>query len=666
MSQRQNQGPTTWNAYEHGRAGSLGSLESVPENEQPERFFSSSDPRDIPRREGQDEGARLRRKSSIGKKFDSFRQMGGPNSIDNFAKSFQRAAGFREITPVRRNSVTIADPDQEPDAETAEQSTVAANRSLLRQQLQHYHLHDPSGSAVQDEQGEDETPTEESSLLPTASRQNLKSMSGSLAPNSLLPSQYGTSYGSISSKLTPTARQRASILIMEQEEASRRAKEDLDEEGKEEPPRHFEQEVLSDGEVIQRVVGESTVPMTIFNSTNVLIGVGILALPLGIRHAGWIIGIGFLTISALATSYTAKLLAKCLDTNTGSSTYGDIAFLAFGTWGRNFVESMFILELTGANVAMVILFADSMSSLFSGISGLGWKLIIALGLIPLNFVPFKYLSFSSIIGVFCCLSTVVIIFADGLVKPNSPGSLRQVSQTYLWPENWATVPLALGLIMAPWGGHSVFPAVYKDMRHPQKYGRALRYTYIFTYGLDCSMAVLGYLMFGEKVLDEVTANILRSSAYPHALSVVIVTLIAIIPITKIPLSNRPMQDTINKKFYIDLRQMDHKAREISEKSWKHRTARASVGILANVVQVALAIFFPDFDSLMALLGSAFCFTICIILPVGFYLKIFSSEGKEIGTLERSVCWSLLLVSTVLSTIGTAFAIIPKDKIGISK
>jgi vesicular inhibitory amino acid transporter len=665
MSQRNKQSPTDWSAYEHGRTSSFGSLESVPEDDQPRRFFSTSAPRDIPQRDGQGDGGRLRRKSSLGKRFDSIRQMGGPNSIDNFAKSFQRAAGFREITPVRRNSVTLPDADQEADPDAAEQSTTQ-NRSLLRQQLLRYDMDHDSSSAVQDEPSEVDDPTEASRLLPSQSRHTLKSHSGSLVPGSLLPSQYATSYGSISSKLTVTARQRASILIMEQEEASRRAREDLDDEFKEEPPRLVEQEVRPDGEVIQRIVGESTVPMTVFNSTNVLIGVGILALPLGIKYSGWVLGLSFLTLSALATSYTAKLLARCLDTNTGSSTYGDIAYLAFDTMGRNFVESLFILELTGANVAMIILFADSMSSLITGFDNVTWKVIIAIGLIPLNFVPFKYLSFTSVIGIFCCLTIVVIIFADGLIKPHAPGSLREISKTYAFPENWATVPLSLGLIMAPWGGHSVFPAVYKDMRHPQKYVRAVRYTYIFTYGLDASMAVLGYLMFGEGVMDEVTANILRSTAYPHALSIIIVMLIAVIPITKIPLSNRPMQDTVNKKFYIDLRQMDHKARARSEKSWKHRTARASVGILANLAQLAFAIFFPDFDSLMALLGSLFCFTVCIILPVSFYLKIFSSEGKEIGRTERLGCWALLLVSTALAILGTVFAIVPKETFGISK
>ena len=35
---------------------------------------------------------------------------------------------------------------------------------------------------------------------------------------------------------------------------------------------------------------------------------------------------------------------------------------------------------------------------------------------------------------------------------------------------------------APWGGHSVFPNIYRDMRHPKKYGKSLKVTFGFTVG----------------------------------------------------------------------------------------------------------------------------------------------------------------------------------------
>lgn len=49
------------------------------------------------------------------------------------------------------------------------------------------------------------------------------------------------------------------------------------------------------------------------------------------------------------------------------------------------------------------------------------------------------------------------------------------------------------------------------------------------------MAVVGWLMFGDGVRDEITANVLQMEEYPQALSICIIVFIAIIPITKVPL-----------------------------------------------------------------------------------------------------------------------------------
>lgn len=90
-----------------------------------------------------------------------------------------------------------------------------------------------------------------------------------------------------------------------------------------------------------------------------------------------------------------------------------------------------------------------------------------------------------------------------------------------------------------------------------------------------------------------------------------------------------------------------------------RSLQATIRIFVVVVIVAMAIVFPSFDKIMALMGSALCFTICIILPLAYYLKIF---GKEIGMGERILDWFLLVTSSVMAVIGTAWAFLPQDMI----
>lgn len=56
-------------------------------------------------------------------------------------------------------------------------------------------------------------------------------------------------------------------------------------------------------------------------------------------------------------------------------------------------------------------------------------------------------------------TVVSIVVIDGLTKKTTPGSLIEPAVTYLFPANWLTLPLSFGLLMSPWGGHSVFPNV---------------------------------------------------------------------------------------------------------------------------------------------------------------------------------------------------------------
>lgn len=90
-----------------------------------------------------------------------------------------------------------------------------------------------------------------------------------------------------------------------------------------------------------------------------------------------------------------------------------------------------------------------------------------------------------------------------------------------------------------------------------------------------------------------------------------------------------------------------------------RMGRAAVRVFTVALIVVLAIVFPAFDRIMAFLGSFLCFTICIIFPLAFYLKIF---GNEIPRRERILDWFLLLSSMMLAAIGTIWAFLPRDMI----
>ena len=164
-------------------------------------------------------------------------------------------------------------------------------------------------------------------------------------------------------------------------------------------------QVEEDGKVISIIVGQSTLPQTVFNSVNVLIGIGLLSLPLAFKYSGWVIGIPFFIFSAVVTSYTAKVLAKCLDKDVSLISFADIAYVSFGSKARIAVSFLFTLELLATCVALVVLFADTLYSLVNGLSITGWKIVCGIIMVPLSFAPLRLLSFTSILGILCCFGS---------------------------------------------------------------------------------------------------------------------------------------------------------------------------------------------------------------------------------------------------------------------
>lgn len=198
------------------------------------------------------------------------------------------------------------------------------------------------------------------------------------------------------------------------------------------------------------------------------------------------------------------------------------------------------------------------------------------------------------------------------------------------------------------------------MRHPYKYHRGLNITYSFTYLLDLGMAVIGILMFGDSVRDEITSNVLLTKGYPKAISVFIVICIAIIPVTKVPLNARPIISTLELLCGLDARALASNGAMVGMSAFSRGLLKALIRIFITVLFVGIAIIFPSFDRIMTLLGSVCCFSICIILPLAFHLKLF---GSELGRTEWWMNWILIGISSVMAVVSTVFACLPKELLG---
>ncbi|KAI9301625.1 transmembrane amino acid transporter protein-domain-containing protein [Cunninghamella echinulata] len=398
-------------------------------------------------------------------------------------------------------------------------------------------------------------------------------------------------------------------------------------------------------------IPQSNFIQSVFNSVNVLVGICILSLPLGIKYAGWVWGSIIFLFCTISTNYSAKILARCLDASpAGSMTYGDMGAAAFGDRGRSFISTIFILELFTLGVAMAILFGDGLETLFA-LDKNTTSLISFSVLTPMLFLPISKLAYTSIIGVVSSICLVIIIVLDGLSKHVQPGSLWDPMATEIFPSHPYNIPLSFGILMAGYSGHAVFPAIYRDMKDPKQYDRMVDVTYVITFLLYSITATVGYLMFGLDTMQEITKNLASTPGYTKWINQGALYLIVLLPVAKYGLMLNPITLTweiwLKSQAVIDLWCKDH--------AWRQFGFFFLGRLFLSAFVIYVASVFPGFDRIVAFLGALFSFGISVIFPLACYQKLYHST---MSTKDSIINWILLLISIILALVGTLWSCLP--------
>lgn len=399
-----------------------------------------------------------------------------------------------------------------------------------------------------------------------------------------------------------------------------------------------------DGNVITVLEGQSTAPQTIFNSINIMIGVGLLALPVGLLKAGWLLGLPLLIGCGLTSFWTATLISRIMDTDKTLMTYADLGYAAYGSIAKLIISLIFTVDLLGAGVSLIILFSDSLFALLASenspsyLTGTNLKILSFFVLTPFTFLPLPILSIFSLFGIMSTISIIILVLICGFLKSSSPGSLLQVMPTNLYPNSILDLLKGLSIIAAPFGGHAIYPNLKMDMRHPHKFTRTLIPTYFITLLADCSMAIIGFFMFGHLCSNEVTNTLLTTAGYPSWCYPLISMLICVVPLAKTPLNAKPIISSLDSLFGVD-----------KEVSTPGKITKFFNRVAVNALFVLLAILFPEFEKIIGILGASICFLICVILPCSFYIKICSTQIKSF---ERFKVLSIIYIAIFLSIAST--------------
>eukprot|EP00879_Flechtneria_rotunda_P030651 GHRR01033314.1.p1 GENE.GHRR01033314.1~~GHRR01033314.1.p1 ORF type:complete len:491 (+),score=123.32 GHRR01033314.1:299-1771(+) len=278
------------------------------------------------------------------------------------------------------------------------------------------------------------------------------------------------------------------------------------------------------------------------NAINILCGVGLLTTPYALAITGTTSLLLLIGIGAIAC-YTGRLLALCMNSSRSITTYPDIGQAAFGRFGRLLVSVLLYMELFSCCVDFLILEGDNLSAIWPGaaLSILGYHLtakqtlilLAALVVLPSVWLrDLSLLSYLSVGGIFASIALLGLVGWEGATITGFTHSRPPLVV-------WSGVPVSIGIFCFCFSGHAVFPSLYASMRNKSHFPWLLLGSFAVVIVVYGSMAVLGAVMFGPTVSENITLDM--QAVAPNAMPTVLgMWLVIINPVSKIALTLAPV------------------------------------------------------------------------------------------------------------------------------
>ncbi|XP_057419111.1 amino acid transporter AVT1H-like [Lotus japonicus] len=388
----------------------------------------------------------------------------------------------------------------------------------------------------------------------------------------------------------------------------------------------------------------SSLAHSVMNMVGMLIGLGQLSTPYAVEQGGWASAILLIALGVMCT-YTCHLLGKCLKKNPKLRSYVDIGNHAFGAKGRFLAAILIYMDIFMSLVSYTISLHDNLTTVLHlkqlHLAKLSAPQILTVGAV-LVALPSLWLrdlssiSFLSSVGVLMSVVIFVSVAATAVF-----GGVRVNHEIpFLRLHN---IPSISGIYIFSYGGHIVFPNLYKAMKDPSKFTKVSILSFTTVTALYTIMGYMGAKMFGPEVNSQVTLSMPSKQIVTKiALWATVLT-----PMTKYALEFAPVAI-----------QLEHKL----PSSMSGRTKMILRGIIGSsllLVILALALTVPYFEHVLSLTGSLVSVAISLIFPCAFYIKICRGQiSKPLFVLNISIITFGFLLG-VVGTISSSKLLVEK-------
>jgi amino acid permease len=383
---------------------------------------------------------------------------------------------------------------------------------------------------------------------------------------------------------------------------------------------------------------------SVFNLVNSIVGGGILALPATMSWAGLAVVCVALPLLSLVMLMACWMLLDAADRVQGVS-YEFLAKCAFGRYGSRFVDGILAVSSFLTLAAFLVLLGDFGTEIYElafGVEPNRVYVIITIGMVvcfPLSLLPtLNALRFASVIGVMCVaffVGVLIYLYIDGFDSAPEPTALRSDGFFRAFPV----------ILFAFSCESTMFPIVAEmraDVRPRAK--RVVAMSFLIAFVVYSSVAVLGYLLFGDAIQDNI---ILSIAQIPGSPIVPVLIAFAFNIATAYPLQSFAARLAIVNVFW-------HDHRHVTERGW-------FISSWLFVFAAFLAASGVSLGFVLALTGSIASSLLTLILPGLIYIRLtpmrpghrwWFQDIRKIGAALMSVLGGAVGIAGLIDTFSS--------------